>query len=83
MKTQKDIEAALAAIGYRIDYRSSFFYTNDLNPGKPFKARCLPIVETDTGICFAQPTARRDENFRKLQLLRPRSVEIDGTVWEL
>lgn len=83
--TRKDLDRALAALGYRIDDALSFNYVNNLNPGPSYPARSCYIVESDTGIGFAHyKDARRDENFRALQDFRfqPNPV-IRGRVYEI
>ena len=81
--TRHELLQELDRLGYKIDEKNCFTYTNNMN-GKSYPARAIYIVEKDSGLCFANIYARRDANFDALQDIRYR-VEVinNGKVWEL
>jgi hypothetical protein len=82
--SKAELVQTLADLGYRINEAHSFTYTNSANPGPPYQARAVAIVEFDTGLSFANVGARRDSNFKALQnMRRTADVRIYGKVYEL
>jgi hypothetical protein len=81
--TKKQLVDMLARLGYEIEEASSFNYFNTLN-GAPYAARACYVIESDTGLGFANINARRDARFTALQEMR-RNNEfwIKGRLYEL
>jgi len=81
--TKKELNIILDNLGYKIAEKDSFNYINKGNPPEIWKARACYIIEKDAGKGFANIAARRDDNFRALQLLRREDYEIKGRRYEL
>lgn len=64
-----ELKDILKSLGYEIEAESSFNYINTANE-ITYKAKSCYIVESDTGLSFANIEARKDENFKELQRLR-------------
>lgn len=68
------MQSALARLGYRMDRRMDCHSVNRYMTG-PCAGESYPainayVVESDTGIGFANVLSRRDANFKALQALR-------------
>lgn len=73
----------LTTLGYKIDPVNSFNYINTNNK-RQYKARSIYIVESNTGLSFANINARCDDNFKELQSLRYNTfVYHNGRIWEI
>lgn len=81
--TKSEIVARLAEIGYSICPHDCFSYLNNLNPGTPYRARSIAIIETDTKLPAFNVAARRDANFRKLQCEVRGDYDVNGVIWEI
>ena len=68
------IESVLSSIGYKLDRsmdcRHVARYLTGPRAGQTHPCISTGIKEIDTGLSFANYTARRDSNFEKLQSLR-------------
>jgi hypothetical protein len=73
-KTLRQLNASLGRLGYRLDRSCDCLsvnrYITGENAGESYPAINAYVVESDTGLSFAHVSARRDENYRRLQELR-------------
>ncbi len=81
--TKTELSIMIDKLGYKISEKDSFNYINKGNPSKIWKARACYIIEKDSGKGFANIEARRDDNFKALQLLRLEEYSIRGRIYEL
>lgn len=73
-RTIKEIDAALRALGYRLDRRmdcrSMSRYMTGERAGKAYPCITTGIAHVESGLSFANADAPRDDNFRALQDMR-------------
>lgn len=73
-RTLRQVNEALASLGYRLDRKLDCKSVNRIltgeDAGKSYPAINAYVVEIDTGLSFANVSARRDANFRRLQEIR-------------
>lgn len=80
--TKAELTERLRSLGYSISPLSSS-YLNNLNPGPPYKARSIYVIESDTGLSAFHVDARRDLNFRILQDEVRGDYDVRGVIWEI